>query len=49
MIDGLEIKNVERITSTGNHHEYRGKPLPAYVISDTTPEDIRAYVSEADG
>lgn len=49
MIDGLEVKNVERITSTGNHHEYRGGPLPAYVISYNTPEDIRAYVSEADG
>lgn len=49
MIDGLEVKEVEKITSTGNHHEYRGKPLPAYVISYNTPEDIRAYVSEADG
>jgi len=49
MIDGLKVTAVERITSTGNHHEYRGGPLPAYVISYDTPENIRAYVSIADG
>ncbi|WP_317040877.1 hypothetical protein [Salegentibacter echinorum] len=49
MIDGLEVIQVERITSTGDHHEYRSGPLPAYVISYKTPENIRAYVSTADG
>jgi hypothetical protein len=49
MIDGLEVTEIERITSTGNHHEYRSGPLPAYVISYKTPENIRAYVSVADG
>jgi len=49
MIAGLKVTGVERITSTGNHHEYRGGPLPAYVISYDTPENIRAYVSIADG
>lgn len=36
MINGLEVTNVEKITSTGNHHEYRSGPLPAYVISYDT-------------
>jgi uncharacterized iron-regulated membrane protein len=49
MIEGLKVTNVEKITSTGNHHEYRSGPLPAYVISYDTPENIRAYVSVADG
>ncbi|MEJ1223719.1 PepSY domain-containing protein [Sediminicola sp. 1XM1-17] len=49
MIPGLRVKEVERITATGKHHEYRGGPLPAYVISFDTAEDIKAYVSIADG
>ena len=49
MIDDLEVKEVEKITSTGDHHEYRGSPLPAYVISYNTPQNIKAYVSIADG
>jgi len=49
MIDGLEVTEIKRITSTGNHHEYRSGPLPAYVISYKTPENIRAYVSVDDG
>jgi hypothetical protein len=49
MISGLKVKGVERITETGDHHEYRSGPLPAYVISFDTPEKIRAYISTADG
>lgn len=49
MIDGLEVKGVERITSTGKHHEYRSGPLPAYVISYDTPENIRAYIHVKNG
>ncbi len=49
MLSGLKVKDVERITAVGNHHEYRGGPLPAYVISYETPENIKAYVAEKDG
>lgn len=49
MIDGLKVEDVERITETGDHHEYRGGPLPAYVISYDTPENIKAYISITDG
>ena len=49
MKEGLEVKGIEKITTTGKHHEYRGGPLPAYVISYASPQNIKAYVSIADG
>lgn len=45
MIEGLKVEKIEKITSTGNHHEYRSGPLPAYVISYDTPENIKAYIN----
>ena len=45
----LEIESVERIEQAGKHHEYREKLLPAYVISYKTDEQLKAYVSIADG
>ncbi len=49
MKSDLEVKGIEKINTTGKHHEYRGGPLPAYVISYDTPKDIKAYVSVNDG
>ncbi|MHA6280095.1 hypothetical protein ACXYMT_07930 [Salinimicrobium sp. CAU 1759] len=49
MLDSLKISGIEHITSTGDHHEYRGGSLPAYVISYTGPENVRAYISALDG
>lgn len=49
MMQGLEVEGIEKITHTGSHHEYRGGLLPAYVISYNTPENIKAYISIADG
>ncbi|MEB8329546.1 PepSY domain-containing protein [Flavobacteriaceae bacterium KMM 6897] len=49
MLTGMNVSGIERITEMGKHHEYRGGPLPAYVISYITPENIKAYVSVADG
>ncbi|MCC8361331.1 PepSY domain-containing protein [Salinimicrobium sediminilitoris] len=49
MLDTLEISGIERITSTGEHHEYRGGRLPAFVISYAGSENIKAYVSAVDG
>lgn len=49
MKSGLEVESVEQITETGKHHEYREKLLPAYVISYTTDEALKAYVSVKDG
>ena len=47
--EDLEVKSIEKINSTGKHHEYRGNPLPAYVISYNNANDLKAYVSEEDG
>lgn len=49
MLPELEVKSVERIESVDKHHEYREKPLPAYVISYDTPKQVKAYISIEDG
>lgn len=49
MKSDLQVLGIERITEVGKHHEYREKPLPAYVISYDHPENIKAYVSAKDG
>jgi hypothetical protein len=49
MREDLEITGIEKITSTGNHHEYRGRPLPAYVVSYDTPGNVKAYIALKDG
>ncbi len=49
MLSTLNVKSIERIEEVGNHHEYREKPLPAFVISYDTPNNIKAYVSIQDG
>lgn len=45
----LKVTTVDYITEVGKHHEYRGRPLPAYVINYDHPEAIKAYVSAKDG
>ena len=49
MKEGLKFESIKKITETGKHHEYREKLLPAYVISYDSAENIKAYVSVADG
>ena len=49
MREDLEIAGIEMIEETGDHHEYRGGLLPAYVISYKNPGNIKAYVSIIDG
>lgn len=49
MSSELKVKEVTVIKETDKHHEYREKRLPAYVISYDSPENIKAYVSVADG
>ncbi len=45
----LVVKDIELVTQIDNHHEYRGRILPAYVISYLHEENVKAYVSKADG
>ncbi len=39
------IERVEYLTSTNGHHEYRGKPLPAYAITFRQPAHAIVYVA----
>lgn len=45
----LVVDNVQLITETNKHHEYRERLLPAYVVSYKDPASIKAYVSVNDG
>ena len=45
----LMVKDIELITAVDQHHEYREKLLSAYVISYQHSNNIKAYVSQADG
>lgn len=45
----LKVASVKKIDSTGKHHEYREKLLPAYVISYESQDNLKAYVSIVDG
>ncbi|PHX74500.1 MAG: hypothetical protein CK547_03000 [Chitinophagaceae bacterium] len=40
-----QVKNVEFITNTHGHHEYRDNPLPAYAITFQDPASTTVYVA----
>ena len=48
MREDLEVSGIKLINETGNHHEYRGGNLPAYVISYKDPANLKAYISVND-
>ncbi|WP_018622753.1 hypothetical protein [Spirosoma luteum] len=39
------VDQVEYLTSTNGHHEYRGKPLPAYAVTFQQPAHATIYVA----
>ncbi|WP_420603834.1 hypothetical protein [Flagellimonas sp.] len=51
--EGLKVSanptSVEYLTETGKHHEYRGRPLPAYAITFAKPANTTIYVSAEHG
>jgi hypothetical protein len=49
ILDKYKISTVDKIYEVGNHHEYRGKPLPAFVILYEGAEKLKSYVSIIDG
>lgn len=49
MLSDLEFDQIQRIETVGDHHEYRGRPLPAYEISYKTDENLKAYVAIENG
>ena len=49
MLPQLQVAGIRRIDSVGPHHEYRGRPLPAYEIQYDRPERLTAYVAVSNG
>ena len=49
MIEDLEVLSIDLLTKTGKHHEYRGRPLPVYVINYDHPENVKTYINAKDG
>lgn len=49
MLPELEVAGVQMISTVDGHHEYRGRPLPAYEISYDTPQNLKAYVAVENG
>ncbi|GBF21603.1 hypothetical protein C21_03789 [Arenibacter sp. NBRC 103722] len=49
MLSDLEFDHIQKIETVGEHHEYRGRPLPAYEISYKTNEKLKAYVAIENG
>lgn len=45
----LEVAGITMLREVDDHHEYRGKPLPAYEIRYNTPENLKVYVAAANG
>ncbi|MDC6350171.1 PepSY domain-containing protein [Zeaxanthinibacter sp. PT1] len=45
----LEVAEITRIEEVDAHHEYRGRPLPAYEISYNSDNNLKAYVAIANG
>ena len=45
----LQVAEVTVIREVDAHHEYRGKPLPAYEIRYDTPDNLKVYVAMANG
>ncbi len=49
MKEDLIISKVEKIETTGPHHEFRGRPLPAYAIHYDHPDELIAYIDATSG
>ncbi len=49
LVENLKVAKIKRIDKVDKHHEYRGGLLPAYVISYSNEENLKAYVSIPDG
>ena len=49
LVDELQVKDIKLITEIDKDHEYREKLLPAYVITYKQDNNLKAYVSYADG
>jgi len=49
MKSDLKVRDIRLLKEAGNHHEYRGRPLPVYEITYKDPENLKAYVAATNG
>lgn len=47
--DDLQIREMEYLTETGPHHEYRGSALPVWAVHFDDSENLVAYVDAKSG
>ncbi len=51
--DDLKVASIDTLTETGGHHEFRQRKdvgkLPAYVVSYSNDESLKAYISVNNG
>jgi hypothetical protein len=47
--DDFEIVSSSLLTEVNAHHEYRGRPLPAWAVKFDSSDKLIAYISERDG
>jgi hypothetical protein len=45
IVDPVKVEKVDYLTEVGSHHEYREKPLPAWAITFSQPDNCTVYVS----
>lgn len=47
--DDFQLVSGSLLTEVDAHHEYRGRPLPAWALKFDNPDDLTAYISQRDG
>lgn len=47
--DDFQIRSITLLTDVGAHHEYRGRPLPVWMVEFDGPGHLTAYVAQRDG
>ncbi len=43
--DNAQVKQIEYLTTTNGHHEYREQPLPAFAVTFEHPSNTTVYIS----
>ena len=49
MLEGLSVNSISLINSVPNGHEYRGNPLPAYVVDYNHKKNLKVYINSSNG
>ena len=47
--DDYQLVSSSLLTEVDTHHEYRGRPLPAWAVKFDSSDNLTAYISQRDG